>query len=129
MPLSARAIALCTSHDLQDGGLAVPFDVVHRGVDCRAFAVRHAGRIAAFLNRCTHVAMELDWLPNRVFDASGQWLMCASHGAMFHPQTGDCLGGPCNGGLVRIALEEADGLVGWLPDADTVAPQARSARP
>ena len=124
MPPPALAIALCPSDALQDGGLAVPFEVLHRGAPCRAFAVRHDGQLAAFLNRCTHVAMELDWLPNRVFDALGEWLICASHGAIFHPQSGDCMGGPCTGGLVRIGLQEQDGKVWWLPDADTVAPQA-----
>ena len=67
--------------------------------------------------------MELDWQPNRVFDASGEWLICASHGAIFHPTSGECMGGPCNGGLVRIALLEQDGQVWWLPDAHTVAPE------
>ena len=124
MSRSVNAIALCPSAALVDGALAVPLDVLHRGAPCRAFAVRHEGQVAAFLNRCTHVAMELDWMPNRVFDASGEWLICASHGAIFHPQSGECLGGPCNGGLVRIALLEQEGQVWWLPDAHTVAPEA-----
>ena len=123
MPLPPGAIALCASDALRDGGLAVPFEVLHEGVPNRAFAVRHEGQVAAFLNRCTHVAMELDWQPNRVFDSSGEWLICASHGAIFHPTSGECMGGACNGGLVRIALLEQDGQVWWLPDAHTVAPE------
>ena len=74
-------IALCHSADLVDGGRAVPFDVVYAGQTCRAFAVRHQGQVQAYLNRCTHVAMEMDYQPDRFFDASGQWLMCATHGA------------------------------------------------
>lgn len=105
--------ALCNSRDLLEGGLAVPFDVVYAGQTCRAFAVRYDGVAHAYLNRCTHVAMELDWQPNRVFDASGRWLLCASHGAAYRPDTGECSGGPCQGGLVPIALSEVDGLVLW----------------
>jgi len=106
-------LPLCNSRDLAEGGLAVPFDVVYAGQHCRAFAIRFEGLPQAYLNRCTHVAMELDWQPNRVFDDSGQWLLCASHGAAFRPDTGACAGGPCRGGLVKIALAERDGVVYW----------------
>jgi nitrite reductase/ring-hydroxylating ferredoxin subunit len=104
---------LCRSDDLRDSGDAVPFDVVYAGQTCRAFAVRFEGRAHAYLNRCSHVAMELDWLPNRVFDETGQWLLCATHGASYRPDTGDCAGGPCRGGLVKIALSETAGVVYW----------------
>jgi nitrite reductase/ring-hydroxylating ferredoxin subunit len=106
-------VPLCKSGDLVDGGLAVPFDVVYAGQTCRAFAVRWRGRVHAYLNRCTHVAMELDWQPNRFFDDSGEWLLCSTHGAVYRPDTGACAGGPCRGGLVPIALSEGEGVVHW----------------
>ena len=108
-----QAIPLCNSADLQEGGLAVPFDVVFGGQTLRAFAVRFEGQPHAYLNRCTHVAMELDYQPNRVFDDTGQWLLCATHGAAYAPDTGDCAGGPCRGGLVKVAMSERDGVVHW----------------
>ncbi len=108
-----QAIPLCNSVDLQEGGLAVPFDVVYGGQTLRAFAVRFEGQPHAYLNRCTHVAMELDYQPNRVFDDTGQWLLCATHGAAYAPDTGDCAGGPCRGGLVKVAMSERDGVVHW----------------
>lgn len=104
---------LCNSQDLLEGGLAVPFDVNYAGQTCRAFAIRFNGLPHAYLNRCTHVAMELDWQPNRIFDDSGQWLLCASHGAAYQPATGECAGGPCHGGLVKITLSELGGVVHW----------------
>jgi nitrite reductase/ring-hydroxylating ferredoxin subunit len=106
-------IALCASAALLERGHAIPFDVVFAGQTCRAFAVRFDTEVHAYLNRCTHVAMELDWQPNRVFDASGQWLLCASHGAAYAPDTGACAGGPCRGGLIKIALSENSGVVYW----------------
>lgn len=105
--------ALCNASDLADGGPAVGFDVVYAGHTCRAFAVRHDGAPHAYLNRCSHVAMELDRRPGQVFDASGRWLMCASHGAVYEPATGACAGGPCRGGLVAVALSESNGVVYW----------------
>jgi nitrite reductase/ring-hydroxylating ferredoxin subunit len=75
--------------------------------------VRHKGLVQAYLNRCTHVAMEMDWQPNRLFDDTGQWLLCASHGAAYAPHTGACVGGPCRGGLVTVSITEGDGVVYW----------------
>jgi nitrite reductase/ring-hydroxylating ferredoxin subunit len=108
-------IALCASADLQDGGQAVPFDLSYGGQTCRAFAIRYRGQVHAYLNRCTHVAMEMDWQPDRFFDDTGQWLLCASHGAAYRPDSGQCAGGPCKGGLIRIDLSEAQGVVFWHP--------------
>lgn len=109
----AEAIFLCTSSELLDGAEAVPFDVVYCGQSCRAFAVRYAGEAHAYLNRCTHVPMEMDYQPNKFFDLTGHWLICATHGAMYHPRTGMCRSGPCRGGLVKIALTESDNQVYW----------------
>lgn len=112
MPESAPQ-PLCQSADLVEGGLAVPFDVVYAGQTCRAFAVRFQGQVHAYLNRCSHVAMELDYQPNHFFDESKQWLICATHGALYAPDTGECSGGPCRGGLVKIDVSETDGVVCW----------------
>ena len=108
-----EVIALCNSGDLQDSALAVPFDVIFRGRTCRAFAIRFEGQSHAYVNECAHVAMEMDFQPNQFFDSSGQWLMCATHGAMYHPASGACAGGPCRGGLEKIVLTEHDGVVHW----------------
>jgi nitrite reductase/ring-hydroxylating ferredoxin subunit len=106
-------LPLCGSAELVDGGAAVPFDVVYAGQTCRAFAIRYHGVPHAYLNRCTHVAMEMDYQPGRFFDDTGNWLLCATHGAAYMPSTGQCVGGPCRGGLVKIPLSEADGVVRW----------------
>ena len=111
--MDEQAIPLCSSQDLQDSGLAVPFDVVYAGQTFRAFAVRFEGQVQAYLNRCTHVAMEMDFQPDRFFDTEGRWLLCATHGATYSPQTGECVGGPCRGGLVKINLSESQGVVHW----------------
>ena len=111
--MAEQALALCASTDLKDGELAVPFDVVYQGQTCRAFAIRFEGQAHAYLNRCAHVAMELDFQPNRFFDSTSRWLICATHGAMYQPETGACRGGPCRGSLVKIDLAELDGVVHW----------------
>jgi nitrite reductase/ring-hydroxylating ferredoxin subunit len=106
-------VPLCNSGELLERGLAVPFDIAHAGQTCRAFAVRFNGRVVAYLNRCAHVAMEMDWKPNRFFDDSGRWLLCATHGATYEPASGACSGGPCRGGLIAIPVTEREGVVFW----------------
>lgn len=106
-------IFLCDSAALVQGGEAVPFEVVYLGRSCRAFAFRFDGSVYAYLNRCAHVPMEMDYQANRFFDHSGQWLICATHGAMYRPQTGECRAGPCRGGLIPVEVREADGKVHW----------------
>ena len=76
-----------------------------------AGAIQEGAR--AYLNRCTHVAMELDYQPGRFWDLSREWLICATHGAVYDPASGECRGGPCRGALVPIALTERDGVVYW----------------
>jgi nitrite reductase/ring-hydroxylating ferredoxin subunit len=109
----SEVIPLCNSADLKNGDLAVPFDVIYGGQTCRAFAIRYQGQVHGYLNRCSHVAMEMDFQPNRFFDISGDWLICATHGALYQPQTGQCRSGPCRGGLIKITLSEGDGVVHW----------------
>jgi nitrite reductase/ring-hydroxylating ferredoxin subunit len=109
----AATIFLCASEQLIEGADAVPFDVVYCGHSSRGFAVRYGGEVHAYLNRCTHVPMEMDYQPNKFFDLTGHWLICATHGAMYNPRTGQCRGGPCRGGLFKIALSESDNQVCW----------------
>jgi nitrite reductase/ring-hydroxylating ferredoxin subunit len=121
MPDQSHTIALCKSTDLLDRGEAVPFDVVYCGRTARGFAVRFDGQVFAYLNQCAHVPMEMDYQPNRFFDSTGQFLICATHGALYRPQTGECRGGPCRGGLIKITLTEGNGLVHWHT-ADNLQP-------
>lgn len=112
-------IPLCPSARLPERGTGHRFEVSVDGKAVGAFAVRHQGRVVAYLNRCAHVAMELDWTEGRFFDADGETLLCATHGAAYDPADGRCLGGPCagRGGLRRLQVVEREGVVYWRPDA------------
>lgn len=109
----SEAIELCPGSALVEGGRAHAFDVVYAGQVWRAFAIRFEGRPHAYLNRCTHVPMEMDYQEGQFFDDSGNWLLCSTHGAAYAPDSGACVGGPCRGGLVKIELSESDGMVRW----------------
>jgi nitrite reductase/ring-hydroxylating ferredoxin subunit len=94
----------------------VRFLVEHNGRVEPAFAVRHAGGVAAYLNRCAHKLVELDWQEGEFFDAERRYLVCATHGALYDPASGVCAGGPCRGAtLTAIPVREASGSV-WLAE-------------
>lgn len=117
-------VRLCAADALQEGGLGVRFSVVVDRREIGAFVVRFDGVAHAYLNQCAHVPMELDWQEGRFFDASGLYLMCATHGAVYAPDSGECVGGPCRGAaLAKLQVEERDGQVYWLPQAPYRAAQ------
>lgn len=110
---------ICPAELLTDGGKGVRF-LAGRGSKPAepAFVIRFAGRVHAFLNRCAHVPVELDWQEGEFFDDSGLYLNCAMHGALYDPRTGRCVGGRCNGkGLIPVPVEEKQGAVFLVGDA------------
>mgnify|MGYP001297438314 FL=1 len=103
---------ICASGELVEGGSGLRFTVTSGGREEPAFAVRFRGRVHAFLNRCGHVPVELDWQQGEFFDGSGLYLICATHGALYAPDSGRCLGGRCNGkGLEAVPVAEDDGWI------------------
>jgi len=103
---------LCRSEELDVGGTGLRFEVQKDGEKRPAFAVRSTAGISAFLNRCGHRDLELDWSPGEFFDLDARLLICATHGALYDPQSGACKGGPCNGvGLRPLSVMEEAGLV------------------
>ena len=59
-----------------------------------AFLIRYQGQFYAYLNRCLHMPMALDYDTNDFFAGDGCHLLCQTHGALYNPQTGYCVGGP-----------------------------------
>lgn len=109
---TVAAVPICSSAALVDGGDGVLFPVERHGVSEPAFAIRHQGVAHAYLNRCGHIPVELDWQPGKFFDDSGLYLICSTHGAMYAPHSGRCLGGRCNGtGLIPLGIVERDGNI------------------
>jgi len=80
--------------------------------------VNFDGAFHAYVNQCIHAGTPLDWWPNEFFTDDGRLLICATHGALYEPDSGRCAGGPCGGGgLYRLAVRVADGRVIVTADA------------
>ena len=105
-------IVICSSGDLVVGGLGVCFEVADENNIWPAFVVRHPQGVAAYINRCAHLALELDWNRGHFFDLDQRYLICATHGALYRADTGECVGGPCNrSGLEALKVVEREGTV------------------
>jgi nitrite reductase/ring-hydroxylating ferredoxin subunit len=113
--MAAGERLICASSALADSGRGVRFDVEYFGEPAPAFVVRYRGKAHGYLNRCAHVAMELDWQEGVFFDSDGRDLLCSTHGATYDARTGRCVGGPCVGSaLVKLRLEERGGQVYFM---------------
>ena len=87
------------------------------GEEVEAFLLNYAGELHAYVNRCRHVPMGLDWVENQFFTEDGRFVQCATHGAYYRPETGECIAGPpCGRSLFRVALRiENDAVIAECP--------------
>jgi len=90
-------------------GTSAKFPLRWRGRRIEAFVVNFQGRFYAYVNACAHFGTPLDWWPNEFFTEDGRLLICASHGAVYAPDTGRCAGGPCGGGALYALAVREDG--------------------
>ncbi|HZZ34622.1 MAG TPA: Rieske (2Fe-2S) protein [Caulobacteraceae bacterium] len=61
------------------------------------FIVRREGQIAGYVDCCPHAGMPLALFDDRYLTREGDLILCSSHGALFRPHDGLCIGGPCAG--------------------------------
>lgn len=104
---------LCTTADLPEAE--------SRGFEregLKLLAVRRQGQVFVYRNRCPHRGIALEWEPDRFLDDSASLIQCASHGALFLVENGECVAGPCEGqSLTAIPCrEDAEGIWVELPD-------------
>ncbi|SDI10657.1 Ferredoxin subunit of nitrite reductase or a ring-hydroxylating dioxygenase [Pseudomonas benzenivorans] len=100
---------LCAPHELAEGqsrGFEIAGD--------KLFAVRKDGRLFAYRNRCPHRGIPLEWLPDQFLDHSASLIQCATHGALFLIESGECVAGPCAGQALEALRCAEDGEGIWV---------------
>jgi nitrite reductase/ring-hydroxylating ferredoxin subunit len=94
---AAQTIELCNIDDIENPG-SRGFEVDAGGTTpLRLFVVRKGNLLAAYRNRCPHTGAPLEWQPHQFMDIDNSFVQCAIHGALFRPEDGYCLRGPCVG--------------------------------
>ena len=105
-------IRLCAIDELPEGRSKGFVAAGHR-----LFAVRKAGEVYLYQNRCPHRGIPLEWLPDQFLDSSASLIQCATHGALFLIDSGECVAGPCEGQrLSPLPCIEQHGSI-WLQSA------------
>ena len=104
-------IRLCAPNELTEGqsrGFAV--------AELKLLVVRREGQVYAYQNRCPHRGIPLEWQPDQFLDHSNSLIQCATHGALFLIESGECVAGPCSGQSLKAlsCREDADGF--WITD-------------
>lgn len=100
---------VCSSNELNEGA--------SRGFTVGGSAllvVRREGRVYAYRNRCPHRGIPLEWQADQFLDVSASLIQCATHGALFLIESGECVAGPCAGeSLASLPCGEQDGAI-WV---------------
>jgi nitrite reductase/ring-hydroxylating ferredoxin subunit len=86
--------------DMEEPG-AIEFRVGESEWPFRGILVRWQGKTFAYTNSCAHLGHPLNFNPDGFFTPDKTLLICASHGALFEPDTGVCVAGPCVGAKLQ----------------------------
>lgn len=110
-----RRFELCALGDIGDPG-SRGFDLdVGGDRPLRLFVVHKDGQFTAYVNRCPHTGAPLEWTPDQFLDVDMGFIQCAMHGALFRPEDGFCLRGPCVGSsLEPLTLALGEGKIGVI---------------
>jgi len=107
----APGLDLCELATLDDPG-ARGFAFKSDGAMFRGFVVRRGDVVAGYIDSCPHVGAPLALTPTAYLTRDGDHIICASHGALFRPDDGRCVAGPCVGRSLKpwpVAVHE-----GWV---------------
>lgn len=88
------------------------------GREEECFLINYQGALHAYVNRCCHVPMTMDWIENQFLTEDRRYILCATHGACYEPETGECvLGPPLGKFLEAVPLSVREGYVfaSWPP--------------
>lgn len=110
---------VCQLSQLGDPG-ARGFEVGGGTWPFRGFVMQQSGELKAYANICPHLSHPLDMLPDEFFAEDGKVLRCMSHGALFDPDSGLCLAGPCVGESLLTLECGSDGDQVWVRAPETL---------
>ncbi len=110
-PSPPRRVLLARVDELPPGRTKkFAFEV--RGERTEAFVANVRGEFVAFVNRCVHLPISLDLDDNDFFTCDGNFFVCKTHGSVYEPVAGKCIGGPGQGkSLERLPLVIESGVV------------------
>ncbi len=110
--LNTREFIVLNKLELEEKSKGLRFNLPELGEFATGFAVRFEGKVYAYVNKCAHVPIELDWNQGDFFNITKQYLICSTHGAHYQPDSGYCVMGPCKGKhLQSLEVTEQDNTI------------------
>ena len=111
MTSQEQEVAVGRLDELADPGCR-EFEIGEGDWPFRGFVVRQGDGVYAYQNFCAHVGHPLNWSPNAFLTKDKTAIICASHGATYQIDTGDCFAGPGSGGSLRkVDAAIRDGII------------------
>jgi nitrite reductase/ring-hydroxylating ferredoxin subunit len=105
--MSCILIKLCAVEELAEGQ-SKGFKVADQSI----LVVKKYGDIHVYENRCPHLGIQMEMVPDQFLDSSRSLIICAMHGALFRIEDGQCVSGPClSDKLTAITFEISDGCI------------------
>ena len=117
----AQRHVVCRLEEIPDPG-ARGFSLPGAQFPDEYFLVRRGVSVHAYLNHCPHTGRFLNWKQDAFLTRDLTLIMCSGHGALFEPEDGRCIAGPCVGlGLtvLPVAIEGGEVVVYHAPEART----------
>lgn len=106
-----RRILLARADEIAPGS-TLKFSVERNGRRAAAFVANFQGKFVAYVNECVHLPISLDLDDNDFLTCDGNYFVCKTHGSVYDPTAGKCIGGPGQGkSLERLPLAIEDGSV------------------
>ena len=109
--MTEREVEVGRLDDIDDPGCR-EFSIGEGDWPFKGFVVREGNNVYAYQNFCVHVGHPLNWKPNSFLTKEKDAIICASHGAMYRIDSGECFAGPCRGkSLRKVDIDVRDGVV------------------
>ena len=109
--MSESEVNVCRIEDLDDPGCR-EFVIGSGDWPFKGFVVRQGDAVHAYQNYCVHQGHPLNWSPDNFLTKDKRQIICSSHGAVYDIESGECVGGPCVGKMLRrVECEVRDGYV------------------
>ena len=109
---------LCLLNQLEEGN-AKGFDPWLEGRDT-VVALKWRGEVRAYRNLCPHLDVAMQYRKDKFMSGDGKHIVCFAHGALFRPDDGECVLGPCLGQSLRpLAVIQDEGQALWVARSPT----------
>ena len=98
---------LCKLDEIEDGQ-AKSFTFGEGADEHEIFVVREDDQVFGYVNSCPHLGTPLNWDGDRFISDDSGLILCATHGALFEIEDGECVSGPCAGQSLEAASVSVD---------------------